>query len=287
MTKRVVDLEQYFTPANVVAECLKLVESVSPLSSFELVIEPSAGRGAFLLELDPKNRLGLDLDPQHEEIVACDFLTWKAPSIPSDRVAIIGNPPFGQRGALAMKFLKRACQLSDFVGFILPLSFRKYTFQDRVPTSHHLVLEVPLSVPFITKDGAMEVKTVFQIWRRGNSSREIQKRRAVHQDFSMKHAHLSRISLNELNELRQWADFAIPQVGANFKPRECSGLSKGSYWFIKGKHPDVRRAFENADFDFLENMNTAHTSLSKSDIVYAYERASGVQAIQIPTLFEV
>jgi hypothetical protein len=36
--------------------------------------------------------------------------------------------------------------------------------------------------------------------------------------------------------------------------------------------PGVRERFERLDFGFLDGMNTAHTSLSKKDIIAAYEK---------------
>jgi hypothetical protein len=60
-------------------------------------------------------------------------------------------------------------------------------------------------------------------------------------------------------------------VGAAFRPRDSAEIDKGSWWFIQPKVGGVRERFELLDFTFVEGMNTAHQSLSKRDIIRAYQ----------------
>ena len=65
-------------------------------------------------------RTGLDIEPKSNGIEKTDFLLWKPET--SNNICI-GNPPFGLRGHLALKFVNHAAEFSDFVCFILPQLF--------------------------------------------------------------------------------------------------------------------------------------------------------------------
>lgn len=267
--KRTVAGERYFTPPDLAQRCVDLLAARFPLADFDLVVEPSAGEGAFFERLPPRTRVGLDLDPGHPDLLRADFLTWRPEPTPQ-RVLTIGNPPFGQRGALAVRFLAHACSYSDVVAFILPRSFNKYTFRNRVPRPFHLIDSLECD-SFLDPDGrSVEVRAVFQVWERREELREIVAMADSHPDFAMRHAHLSRLTAAELTRLRRDHEFTIPQVGASFAPRDVETVVAGSHWFIRPHVPGVRERFERLDFSFLDGMNTAHTSLSKRDIVAAY-----------------
>lgn len=267
--KRRVETERYFTPADLARRCLALVTDRFGLGTFDLVVEPSAGEGAFFDLLPPATRLGIDVDPQHPGLLEADFLGWR-PDAPSGRVLTVGNPPFGQRAALAVDFLDHACSFSDVVAFILPRSFNKYTFQDRVRRDFHLVDSFDCH-EFVGPDGApRQVRAVFQVWERRDHPRETVVLPGSHPDFDMRHGHLSRLSAVQLAGLRRDYEFTVPQVGADFRPRPVQTVTRGSHWFIRPNVPGVRERFERLDFSFLDGMNTAHKSLSKRDIVVAY-----------------
>jgi hypothetical protein len=85
-------------------------------------------------------------------------------------------------------------------------------------------------------------------------------------EFTMTHRHLSKC--RGFDYICNNYDFAIAQVGSNFKPKEIKELTKGSYWLIKGGKRDF---FEKCDYSFLDGMNTAFKSLSKNDIIKAYK----------------
>ena len=268
--KRTVHREQFFTDRDLARRCVAFTDGLVGLADCALIVEPSAGDGAFFDALPADRRVGLDIDPRHDDVATVDFLTWEPPTS-SGRILTIGNPPFGQRAALAVAFLNAACAFSDVVAFILPRSFNKYTFQNRVPSAFHLLGSFDCS-DFRGRDGSKQrVKTVFQVWEKRPHDRPPVLSAATHQDFTMCHRHLSRVSSAELAELRTSYDFTVPQVGGNFAPREAATVSKGSHWFIKAHGPGVRARFERLDFAFLDDMNTAHKSLSKRDIVAAYQ----------------
>jgi len=267
--KREVTHEAYFTDRNIARSCVSRLSDCIPIEEFDLIVEPSAGDGSFLAALPNLPTVALDLTPGAPGILRQDFLTWQPPG-DARRILVIGNPPFGQRASLAVKFIAHAASFAHTFAFVLPRSFNKETFHSRIPSLFHLVDSVNLDGPFHRGTTHTYVKTTFQIWVRSHTPRVQTVRPRTHPDFLMRHAHLSRISPDELTQLRDTHDFVIPQVGSNFRPRDVIDVYRGSQWFIKELSPGVRAAFEAADFSFLANMNTAHTSLSRADIVQAY-----------------
>jgi len=269
-TKRKVSLEQYFTTRDLAGKCVKVVSSHFPLDNFGLIFEPSAGDGVFLEFLPKSTQFAIDIDPKREDIIKSDFLQQNMHEGYS-RVLTIGNPPFGQRGSLAMKFIKKAATFSDVIAFILPRSFQKDTFINSIPANFHPV-DSFLCEDFRLPDNTpVKIKCVFQIWERRDKPRVINQRPTSHPDFALVHAHISRISPNHLSNLQDGSDLAIAQVGANFKPKSPMEVTAGSYWFVRCNADGARERFDKLDFSFLDNMNSSFKSLSKKDIVQAYQ----------------
>ncbi|MDQ1701036.1 MAG: adenine-specific DNA-methyltransferase [Frankiaceae bacterium] len=275
--KRAVEREQFFTGRELARRCVDFADRLLRFETFARFVEPSAGDGSFLDLLPADRRIGIDIDPRAPGVVAADFLTWRPPAAPG-RVLTIGNPPFGQRAVLAVDFVEAACVFSDAVAFILPRSFNKYTFANRVPRDFALLGSFDCD-EFRAVDGRPRtVKAVFQVWQRGTEPRPLLLPPATHPHFGMRHCHLSRATPAELDRLRGAYEFAVAQVGSDFAPRDAHAVTRGSHWFIAPAVADVRRRFERLDFAFLDGMNTAHKSLSKRDIVAAYQAVLDAEA---------
>lgn len=82
-------------------------------------IEPSAGAGVFLDYLD-KPYLAYDIEPEDSRITKQDFLELEL-NYKKGR-CVIGNPPYGSRNTLSVRFYKKSIQLADYISFILPIS---------------------------------------------------------------------------------------------------------------------------------------------------------------------
>lgn len=280
--KRTVDKEQYFTPPELAQECISLVDQLYGLDKFDLIVEPSAGDGSFLNFLPKKVSIGVDIAPQAPNIIKSDFLQWLPEKLKANsKVLTIGNPPFGARASLALKFIDHAAVFSDVIAFVLPMSFNKYTFQNMLAANLHLVKSIDCADVYMTPSGSMKVNTVFQIWERRLEARKKIERKMNHPHFNMRHAHLSRTSPDELVELRNKFEFAVAQVGSNFAPKDPLSLDKGSYWFVAPLVQGVRERFARMDFSHLDGKNLAHKSLSKSDIIEAYEVVLATDGISI------
>ena len=124
-------LDQYFTKPAIVRRCL---ENLGSLHRFDLVIEPSAGGGAFLEAIDHKNKIGLDIDPKHADVIKADWFAYEVSDAFSN-VLVVGNPPYGQYHKLSSAFIRRAMSFDNVqtVAFILPNVYRKHTRQHIIP----------------------------------------------------------------------------------------------------------------------------------------------------------
>ena len=266
---RKVEHEQYYTPwrtAHILYEFL--VDAVG--DDFDNFVEPSAGKGSFLAAMPPGKRIGIDIDPWGwhygsvgSEIEEQDFFNFVWPE---GRTITIGNPPYGRRGKLAMKFLNISAENSDVVAMILPAVFSKFTFLNRVHPYMHLESWCGPVLEFEKDDGKIvEVRSVFQIWKKSSEKRTKIVRQTECDDFTMTHRHISRTPTEELEQLKRDSTVAIKQVGGRVLSPE--DVTKGSIWFIKGGDREI---FEQIDFFPLYQHHVGAISLSRADIVEGY-----------------
>uniref|UniRef100_A0A6C0K0G4 Methyltransferase n=1 Tax=viral metagenome TaxID=1070528 RepID=A0A6C0K0G4_9ZZZZ len=155
--------DQFFTPVALAEYCLKVFKEKVSSDGYRF-IEPSAGDGSFL-KLLPPDSIGLDIEPRAPNILKQDYLSWLPP--PNQQYIVFGNPPFGLRGHLALKFINHSFQFADYVCFILPQLFEsdgKGSPRKRV-VGYNLIHSEKLSAKFHTPEGSnVEVNGVFQIW---------------------------------------------------------------------------------------------------------------------------
>ena len=91
-----------------------------------------------------------------------------------------------------------------------------------------------------------------------------------HEDFTIRHAHMSRVSDKLRNYLVTTSDFCISQIGGIVREVD---IDKGSQYFIEDHTEDkrVRSVFENADLtNFQKGIGEGFTSFSRSDIIELY-----------------
>lgn len=111
-------LDKYYTPSGVARMCIAIAHNVIGVDNITEVIEPSAGSGSFS-RLIP-NCIAYDIEPDGDGIIQADFLSLDMDY--KEGRLFIGNPPFGARNTLAVRFFKRCIQMGDFIAFILPIS---------------------------------------------------------------------------------------------------------------------------------------------------------------------
>ena len=110
-------LDKYYTPTNTAKYCIEKAYEVLG-GNFTEIIEPSAGSGAFSLQIP--NCIAYDIAPEHPSVIQKDFLELEETYLKGR--LIIGNPPFGSRLSLAQKFFKKSVRMGDYIAFILPIS---------------------------------------------------------------------------------------------------------------------------------------------------------------------
>lgn len=174
-------IDKYYTKDTVVELCLDLVKKHLQIKNADLVIEPSAGNGSFIMGIKSlsTNFIFYDLEPENEEVIEQDFLLCDYEELKSsyDKIHIIGNPPFGRQSSLAIKFIKKSSEFCDSISFILPKSFKKDSLKKRFPLNFHLILEIDLPDKSFLVDGVEhDVPCVFQIWERKEYDRVINER---------------------------------------------------------------------------------------------------------------
>ena len=141
-------IDKYYTKLTVVIQCINLVKEYIQLSKEDLIIEPSAGNGAFIenIKLLSTNYKFIDLEPGNNEIEKKDFLDFDYTQVIKDfkEIHIIGNPPFGRNSSLAIKFIKKCCLFANSISFILPKSFKKDSMKKHFSQNFHLIYETDL-----------------------------------------------------------------------------------------------------------------------------------------------
>jgi hypothetical protein len=168
------DKDQFFTSKSTAKRCYDLFnETIKELDGDNLdqytYVEPSVGNGNFYDLFPEDRRIGIDIESEMEGAVICDYLKWK----PEDdkKYLVLGNPPFGLRSNLALRFLNHS-NYADYVGFILPQIFDsegKGSAKNRV-LGLNLIKSVPIRPDFYYPDGKeVKVNVIFQIWSRHHS----------------------------------------------------------------------------------------------------------------------
>lgn len=172
-------IDKFYTNPDIAKLCIQEFQKYISIQENDILIEPSAGNGSFLnhfysMKLST-NIVGFDIEPEHEKIIKQDFLLLNSSIFPQDKkIYILGNPPFGRQSSMAKKFIKKACEFADSVGFILPKSFKKESLQTTFPLHFHLVatLDLPIN-SFLLNEKEYDVPCVFQIWKKQTMPREI------------------------------------------------------------------------------------------------------------------
>lgn len=157
--------DEYFTKPEISERLYK--KTCEIISKYENInkytwIEPSVGDGSFY-KLLPKNKIGIDIKETKYDTILSNYLNYELPEKP---LIVIGNPPFGHRGVLALKFIEHS-EKAEFVAFILPMFFQslgKGSIRYRVKNFGLLYEEVLPENSFYIGNKEKDIKCCFQIW---------------------------------------------------------------------------------------------------------------------------
>ena len=280
-------LDQFYTKPYVASLCWRsLCPVINKLTGKGIkdlyFIEPSVGDGAFYDLLPKNNRCGVDISPRRKEFVGRDFLTWSyRPFFHKKRnIIVIGNPPFGKRGDLAVKFLNRASTIADTIAFIVPVIFRKHFIHKLIDPSLKWIYstDLPRSSFWTEQKDTYEVNTEFQIWTRLDSIHKDRRLFApppiTHKDFDMFQYNNTEGALKVFNKK---FDFAVPSQGwQDYSRREtdASKCEKHKQWILF-KIGDNKMVFgrlhKEIDYEALAMKNTTSIpGFRKGDVVQEY-----------------
>lgn len=254
-------LDKFYTDSD---EAKRLINYVG-IEKYDVIIEPSAGNGAFSNHI--RGVLAYDIEPDSPTITKQDFLDVS--SIPDGLTLFIGNPPFGNRAILAKQFIKKAISLgADTIAFILPSTFSKYTNQKIFSDEWSLVIEEGLyNNNFKLPNGDMYyVPCKFYVWTKLDSGVNLRKvkqpqpaefkflkRGSEDAHFTLTGTHGTTKDLNEVTNSKAehyiyvndgYSVSAVRDKLDRLNYSKNSSVSGGNYWLSQ---QDILEAWYNYD----------------------------------------
>lgn len=158
--------DKFYTNSDIVNICLKLFSDNIKIEDKDLIIEPSAGNGAFSVPISKlyKNVTSYDILPENDIIIKQDYLKLGNPKC-DGKIHVIGNPPFGRQSTMAKQFITKSANFAHSISFVLPKSFKKDSFIKVFPLKYHMIICEDLPANSFNIDGKIyDVPCVFQIW---------------------------------------------------------------------------------------------------------------------------
>ena len=276
------ELNQFYTKDEVALKLCEIIKAkLKDKLEFYTFLEPSAGGGAFLKALNKnfKNNeiIALDLEPKAQNIEQCDFFSYYTNV---QKIFTIGNPPFGKRADLAIRFFNHASVFSDYIAFIVPLQFEKWSVQKNLNNAFSLIYSQnlePNSFVFNGKDYAL--RCCFQIWTRLKTNTDLRLKQApatTHKDFEMWQYNNTKEARKYFDKSRYAWDFAVVRQGfydyTHFIIQEKELNPRVQYIFFKANNDRAMMNLKRLDFETLSKKNTIVPGFGKADVVAMYKR---------------
>ena len=248
-------LDQFYTNLDIAKQCIDSID----ITKYDVVVEPSAGAGAFYNQINHKNKIGVDLEPKCDGVIKQDFLEWNLNEFPLPKVLTIGNPPFGRQASLAMKCIKHASIFSTTIAFILPRGFKKRSVYDRVPLNFWNVNEIDIPENSFSFNGEpYDVPCVWIEYQKQDKLRTKEKK-------------LTPITF-EFTKQKD-ANVSIRRVGVNAgRTFSHTEVSTPSHYFVKVDNVDefVNRVNK---IKFSDGDTTGPRSIPKNELIREIESA--------------
>ena len=263
--RRVTGKEQYYTPRDLAEKLVQKTKALIPDFSSRTVLEPAGGTGAFVeaaKSAGAKKVLSVDIEPKHAEVGLANYL--EAPLNLTDAVTI-SNPPFGRNNSLSIPFFNRAAEHSEFIAFIVPRSWRKWSVINRLDRRFHLVLDEDLQIDYVDDTHTLIsqknlLKTCFQVWQRKDELRPIVK--IEDRGF------VTKVKPDEADIALTVFGFSCGKVNEEFERKPNT-----TRMFLKLNHPKALKALKSMDYQRFSK-NTAYTdALSFQEINFLLNEA--------------
>jgi len=255
-------IDKFYTKLSIVKECcLNIQKFINIGKTTDIIIEPSAGNGAFIESINSlcDKTYFYDLKPDNVNITQQDFLKIDYTIFNNSSVHIIGNPPFGRQSSMAIKFIKFSAKFANSISFILPKSFKKASLKKKFPLQFHCVYESDLPEnSFLINNSEYNVPCVFQIWEKKDYNR-IEEKKLVPEHFKF-------VKKSEPHDI----SFRRVGVNAGNIDTETANKSTQSHYFIKfdeGILTDDRlKKLKNIDFQSSRD-TVGPKSISKQELI--------------------
>jgi len=258
--KRVTGKEQYYTPTDLAESLIAEVLVFVPDLAERTILEPAGGTGAFLkaaAKAGANDLLSFDIEPKYAGVKKQNFLQAK---ISGTNAVTISNPPFGRNNSLSIPFFNKAADHSEFICFIVPRSWRKWSVINRLDRHFHLVADHDIQIDYEDESGQkLSVKnnlaTCFQIWQR---------RPALRPKYAVADQGLvEKSDASSADVALTIFGFGCGKVLTDFERKPNT-----TKMFLKLHHPGALAALQSVDFTKFSK-NTAYTqALSLPEINY-------------------
>jgi hypothetical protein len=252
--------EQYYTPIETAESIVSRLVQTRPELLKRTWIEPAGGTGNFIEAL---KRFGVsevisyDIEPHHPTVIRGSFLD-QSPLV--NNAVSIGNPPFGRNNALSVPFFNHCSKFSEYICFIVPKSWRKWSVLNRLALNFHLIDDYELSINYVDVDGKQlssksVLRTIVQTWERRDVNRPLM----LVEDRGL----IVRATPDTADVSLTIFGFSCGTVKTTF-----DRVPNTTQMFLKLGHPKALEALNSVDFSRFYN-NTAYTeALSLHEINY-------------------
>lgn len=262
---RVTGKEQYYTPADLAERLLGEVLLLVPDLKTRTVLEPAGGTGSFInaaRKIGVNDFLSFDIEPKHQKVAKGNFLEAK---ITAKDAVTISNPPFGRNNSLSIPFFNKAADHSEFICFIVPRSWRKWSVINRLDQRFHLIADHDIKIDYEDELGEKLSKrsslaTCFQIWQR----KEILRPKYSVADNGL---------IEKTDSINADVALTIFGFGCGKVHTEFERKPNSTRMFLKLNHPKALNALQSVDYSKFYK-NTAYTeALSFQEINYLLNEA--------------
>ena len=249
--KRVTGKEQYYTPTYLAEALIAEVLVFVPDLAERTILEPAGGTGAFLkaaAKAGAKNLVSFDIEPKYSGVKKQDFLQA---TLSGNNAVTISNPPFGRNNSLSIPFFNKAADHSEFICFIVPRSWRKWSVINRLDRRFHLIADHDILIDYEDDLGERlssrtSLSTCFQIWQRKTELRPIIKVK----DMGL----IAKCGPTEADVALTIFGFGCGKVRTEFDRKPNSTVM-----FLRVIHPEALAALKSVDFNRFSK-NTAYTA---------------------------
>lgn len=268
---REIGLDKFYTISVISEKCLANIGTRYKWNEWGLVIEPSAGNGSFFTKIPTNKKIGIDISPEHKDIIKQDFFTYNPPNNVG-KVLVVGNPPFGRVSSLAIKFFNHASKWADVIAFIIPRTFRRVSVHNKLDMNFHLVFDEEIPMAPCSFSPPMMAKCCFQIWEKKNIKRKIVELSTIHKDWNF--LGFGPKDINGQPTPPDGADFALRAYGGKcgeIVKTELKTLRPKSWHWIKS-NIDKNILIERFNsLDYTPSLDTARqNSMGRGELVRLY-----------------